>query len=127
MNQTMKTWTIQEISRRTGLTAHTLRFWESELKGILLPLRTKGQQRRYALEHLLVIEEIKALKARGLTLNDIRDEMNGRHGREGSHSADSRIDLLAYRISEAVKAAICIFLKYESKERQEGEPVSRIG
>ena len=58
----LKMLTIQEVSQRLGLTPHTLRFWEKELERVIVPLRTKGGQRRYTLEHLFVIDEVKRLK-----------------------------------------------------------------
>ena len=52
MQTPMKTLTIQEVSDRAGISKHTLRFWERELNGVIVPLRTKGGQRRYTLETL---------------------------------------------------------------------------
>lgn len=114
MKNRMKLLSIREVSRRTGLAKHTLRFWEHEMDGILAPLRTKGRQRRYAAEHLSVIEEIKKLKADGLTLDDIRNEMHGRSRRQEKTGSDpDRIDLLADRIAEAVKSVIYSFFEGE--------------
>lgn len=86
------------------------------MNGILVPLRTKGRQRRYFAEHLCVIEEIKKLKADGLTLDDIRNEMHSRsrsRGQEKTGSDADRIDLLADRIAEAVKSVIYSFFEGE--------------
>lgn len=114
MKKRMRLLSIQEVSQRTGLAKHTLRFWEHEMNGILAPLRTKGRQRRYAAEHLCVIEEIKKLKADGLTLDDIRNEMDGRsRGQAKKGSGADRIDLLADRIAQAVKSVIYSFFEGE--------------
>lgn len=114
MKNRMKLLSILDVSRRTGLARHTLRFWEHEMNGILVPLRTKGRQRRYSAEHLCVIEEIKKLKADGLTLDDIRNEMHSRsRGQEKTGSDADRIDLLADRIAEAVKSVIYSFFEGE--------------
>jgi len=51
--------TIAEISRKLRIPKHTLRFWEKEFNGQITPHRTQGGQRRYAAEHVAVIETIK--------------------------------------------------------------------
>ena len=64
--------TIQQVSQKLDVPKPTLRFWEREFEGILVPLRTNGGQRRYAPEHISVIEEIKMLKKAGLSLSEIK-------------------------------------------------------
>ncbi len=106
----MKTLTIQEVSKRSGVSTHTLRFWEKELEGVIVPQRTKGGQRRYTPEHLLVIEEIKILKGKGLSLPDIRREMNHRFNSGEEQYSHDRADVLANKIAEIVRSAIFNFL-----------------
>ena len=106
----MKALTIQEVSERSGVSAHTLRFWEKELEGIIVPVRTKGGQRRYTLEDLLVIEEIKSLKAKSLSLADIKRELNQRFNSDEEHYNHQRADVLANKIAEIVRSAIFNFL-----------------
>ena len=106
----MKTLTIQEVSKRSGVSTHTLRFWEKELEGIIVPERTKGGQRRYTLEHLIVIEEIKSLKGKGMSLTDIRRELNHRFNSDEEHYNHQRADLLANKVAEIVRTAIFNFL-----------------
>ena len=107
----MKTLTIQEVSDRAGISKHTLRFWERELNGVIVPLRTKGGQRRYTLEHVLVVEEIKRLKGKGLSLDDIRRDLNRRFNSEVEHYNHQRADVLANKIAEMVRTAIFSFLE----------------
>jgi DNA-binding transcriptional MerR regulator len=107
----MKTLTIQEVSDRAGISKHTLRFWERELNGVIVPLRTKGGQRRYTLEHVLVVEEIKRLKGKGHSLDDIRRDLNRRFNTEEEHYNHQRADVLANRIAEMVRTAIFSFLE----------------
>jgi DNA-binding transcriptional MerR regulator len=107
----MKTLTIQEVSVRAGISKHTLRFWERELDGVIVPLRTKGGQRRYTPEHVLVVEEIKRLKRRGYSLDDIRRDMNRRLNSEVEHYSHRGADALANRIAEMVRTAIFSFLE----------------
>ena len=107
----MKTLTIQEVSDRAGISKHTLRFWERELNGVITPLRTKGGQRRYTLEHVLVVEEIKRLKGKGHSLEDIRRDLNRRFNTEEEHYNHQRADVLANKIAEMVRTAIFGFLE----------------
>ena len=67
--------TIQQVSQKLDVPKPTLRFWEREFVGILVPLRTNGGQRRYAPEHIFVIKEIKMLKKAGLSLVEIKRKM----------------------------------------------------
>lgn len=106
----MKTLTIQEVSIRSGVSTHTLRFWEKELSGVIVPERTKGGQRRYTTDHLLVIEEIKALKANGLSLADIRRDLNHRFNTHAELPNNHRPDVLADKVAEIVRTAILNFL-----------------
>jgi len=67
--------TIQQVAQKLDIPKTTLRFWEREFEGILVPLRTNGGQRRYAPEHVSVIEEIKMLKKAGLSLVEIKRKL----------------------------------------------------
>jgi DNA-binding transcriptional MerR regulator len=110
----LKMLTIQEVGERLGLTTHTLRFWEKELDGFIVPLRTKGGQRRYTLEHLFVIDEIKRLKTKGLSLANIKKELDDRYNNTADTQEPEKVDLLANRIAEIVKSTIHSFLTEES-------------
>lgn len=111
MERTLQTFTIQEASRLLRVTKHTLRYWERELEGIIVPLRTGGRQRRYTSEHLLIIEEIKRLKGNGLSLYDIKRQLNDKSGTHQDAPARRDVDQLADRIAEIVKTAISSFLE----------------
>jgi DNA-binding transcriptional MerR regulator len=114
MEKLMKTLTIQEVSERLGITKHTLRFWEKEMDGVIVPLRTKGGQRRYTLEHLFVIDEIKRLKSKGLSLANIREELNNRYNNASISAEPQKVDVLANRIAEIVKSTIHSFFEEKS-------------
>jgi DNA-binding transcriptional MerR regulator len=107
----MKTLTIQEVSERLGITKHALRFWEKELGSVIVPLRTKGGQRRYTLEHLFVIDEIKRLKTKGLSLANIKEELDNRYNNTSSDAEPQKVDYLANRIAEIVKTTIHSFFE----------------
>ena len=109
----MHTLTIQQASQRLKVTKHTLRFWEKELNGVLAPLRTEGGQRRYTSEHLYLIEEIKRLKRKGLSLVDIKEKLDNFYNSEQGNSNSSKIDFLANQVAEMVKTAIYRFLETE--------------
>ena len=111
MENSIKTLTIQEVSQRLGVSRHTLRFWEKALSGVIVPLRTKGRQRRYTLEHLFVIDEIKRLKAKGLSLANIKEELNSRYNNTATTAEPQKVDLLANRIAEIVKSTIHSFFE----------------
>ena len=75
MNFQEQAITIQQVSQKLDVPKPTLRFWEREFVGILVPLRNNGGQRRYAPEHVPIIEEIKMLKKAGLSLAEIKRKM----------------------------------------------------
>jgi DNA-binding transcriptional MerR regulator len=134
---------IQKVSALLKVPKPTLRFWEKELDGILIPLRTEGGQRRYTVENIAVIEEIKKLKSKGMSLPEIKRKLGkgqmseagsqtcpqrSRHARHreaqprrtglrgGRGSGDERtdsVDLLAARVAEVVKAEVNRFFEGE--------------
>jgi len=53
--------TVNEASKKTGVSVYTLRYWEKVFNGILVPLRTKGNQRRYSPKDIEMIFSIKKL------------------------------------------------------------------
>ena len=111
MDQLEQLLTIRQLSKRLNVPRPTLRFWEKELEGLFVPLRTRGGQRRYTIEHISTIEEIKKLKGEGMSLLDIKRVF--RSNRTGNLSNRARIDLLLNRITEVVKVEIASFLENE--------------
>jgi len=110
MDRSINTYTIQQVSQRAKVSKHTLRFWEKELNGIIVPLRTQGGQRRYTQRHLNIIAEIKRMKKAGLSLNNIKSRFERRkNGLREAENSD-KIDMLANQIAEVVKASIYDFL-----------------
>ena len=102
--------TIQQLSLKLNLPKPTLRFWEKEFEGILVPLRTQGGQRRYAAEHISIIEEIKNLKRKGKSLSEIKRNLNNKSKWQDLNSVPNGMDLLAQRVAEVVKAEVYKFL-----------------
>jgi DNA-binding transcriptional MerR regulator len=102
---------IEEVSLRLEVPKPTLRFWEREFVGLLLPGRTQGGQRRYGEEDLALIGEIKRLRDRGLPLAEIRDHLADRAREE--RPGQGEVDLLARRVAEIVRAEITGFFSRE--------------
>ena len=116
MNDFGQLHTIQQLSVKLNIPKPTLRFWEKEFAGLLIPLRTQGGQRRYAPEHVSVIKEIKMLKKSGLSLLEIKSKLvkgqmsaagSQRSGEEGTDG----IDLLVERVTEVVKMEVLRFFQ----------------
>ena len=105
----IETYSIQEVSKMASVSKHTLRFWEKTLSGIIVPLRTKGGQRRYTKHHIRIISNIKQMKKNGLSLNDIKNKMDGNNSSK-KDDISNKIDLLANQIAEVVKESIYNFL-----------------
>jgi DNA-binding transcriptional MerR regulator len=104
MNQKEQLHSIQQISIKLNIPKPTLRFWEKEFEGILLPLRTNGGQRRYTFEHVSLIREIKALKKAGLSLAKIKTKLDNRY--KSDYSNREGIDLFAERVAAVVKIEV---------------------
>jgi DNA-binding transcriptional MerR regulator len=82
---------IGELSRLTGLTAHTLRFYESA--GVLKPVgRASNGHRRYHSNDVLWLEFVLKLKLTGMPLAEIRRYAQLRE--QGEMTLDSRLAML---------------------------------
>jgi DNA-binding transcriptional MerR regulator len=104
-----KLLTIEEASRQLKIPKHTLRFWEKTFEGMLVPLRTRGGQRRFTSENITLLEEIKELREKGMSLSDVKTELN--NGGNPPRIDSSKFALLADRVAEVVKAEVYNFLQ----------------
>ena len=104
-------YSIREVSQRTGLSAHTLRYYEKE--GLLAPVeRTPGGFRQYTDEDLEALGLICCLKNTGMSLQEIMRFVHLTH--EGDRTLRERVDLLrAHR--ETVIARMNEMQKYLDK------------
>ncbi len=66
--------TVTEVSERSGFAPSALRFYEAE--GLIAALRTSGNQRRYRRETLRRLAFVKAARNIGLTLDEVRAELD---------------------------------------------------
>jgi DNA-binding transcriptional MerR regulator len=94
--------TISDAARRSGISAHTLRYWERA--GLLQPVSRNGSgHRRYAQEDLDRITFLTRLRATGMPIRQVRryaELMNG-----GDDTNEDRLALLeAHR--DAVRAQL---------------------
>ncbi|GAI49134.1 unnamed protein product, partial [marine sediment metagenome] len=71
MERQEQLFTIQQLSLKLKIPKPTLRFWEKELDGILVPLRTQGGHRRYTAEHIPILKGIKHLRKKGMSLVEV--------------------------------------------------------
>ena len=114
MNNENSLMTIEAVSHQLRIPKHTLRFWEKEFEGILNPSRTSGGQRRYTLDHIVRIEEINRLRKNGMGLAEIKRRLIA--SEQGTRTDSDRIDLLANRVAEVVKAEVCQFFRKENQD-----------
>ena len=88
---TEETLTIQEVADRTGLSAHTLRYYERI--GLIQPIdRASSGHRRYSMDDIGWIEFLKKLRATGMPIREMKlyaDLMW-----QGEHTAGARRRLL---------------------------------
>jgi DNA-binding transcriptional MerR regulator len=108
-------FSIWEVSEKLGVPKHTLRFWEKELHGLIVPHRTRGGQRRYSPANVVILGEIKCQRENGVSLAEIMK--NIRQGRDEEFYSPSKIDLLASRVAEAVKTEVYNFFRTEKEDR----------
>ena len=84
-------YSIQEVSRRTGLSTHTLRFYDKE--GLLTGVeRSVGGFRQYSDEDLETLGLVCCLKNTGMSLREILQFVQ--LTREGEHTLKERVALL---------------------------------
>ena len=84
-------YSIQEVCNRTGLTAHTLRYYEKE--GLLNHVeRSAGGIRQYSDEDLEWLGLICCLKNTGMPLQEIARFVQLAH--EGDQTLEERVELL---------------------------------
>ena len=105
---------IQQISLKLDIPRSTLRFWEKELAGFILPVRTSGGQRRYGFEDLSIIGKVKELRNRGMSLTEIKSHLQTDSQDVVKGQQLGNIDLLAERVAEVIKVEVYKFLSSQS-------------
>jgi MerR family transcriptional regulator, aldehyde-responsive regulator len=65
-------YSISEVSSKSGVTAHTLRYYEKE--GVLPPIeRDAGRRRTYSEENLAWLDIVTCLKQTNMPISDIKE------------------------------------------------------
>ncbi len=96
----MPHYTVTEMADKSGLSPHTLRYYEKEK--LLLDVPRDGTGRRlYGNGHLAAIRFISALRATGMPIATIKTYI--RLYRSGNHTADARLELLEVHESDVVQ------------------------
>ena len=84
-------YSIQDVSKKTGLSAHTLRYYEKE--GLITGVeRSQGGFRQYTDQDLDALGLICCLKNTGMSLQEIARFVA--LTREGKHTLKERVELL---------------------------------
>ena len=84
-------YSIRDVSKRTGLSAYTLRYYEKE--GLISGVeRTQGGFRQYSDEDLEALGLICCLKNTGMSLQEIARFVELTH--QGDHTLKERVELL---------------------------------
>ena len=84
-------YSIQDVSNKTGLSTHTLRYYEKE--GLISGVeRSQGGFRQYTDEDLERLGLIRCLKNTGMSIQEIARFVQLTH--EGDHTLEERVELL---------------------------------
>ena len=84
-------YSIQDVSNKTGLSTHTLRYYEKE--GLISGVeRSQGGFRQYSEEDLERLGLIRCLKNTGMSIQEIARFVKLTH--EGDHTLEERVKLL---------------------------------
>jgi len=99
----MTALTIQDVSRRSGLSEPTLRYYEEV--GLIGPIDrdTRSRHRRYRAEDLDVLQALACMRACGVGIEDMRAYQANRS--RGPEAATEQRDLLL-RHAERIEAEI---------------------
>ena len=106
---------IQQISRKFDIPKSTIRFWEKELNGLIVPNRTSGGQRGYTVDNAAMIGRIKDLREKGFCLAEINRNLASIENLSSSSLDLEKINRLADRLSEVIRNEVYHFLKNQKK------------
>ena len=77
-----KTYKIGQAAKLLDVKPFVLRFWESEFKDVLVPIRTPAGQRAYSEQNVDTVREIKRLLYdEGLTIEGAKKRLGQLHGK----------------------------------------------
>lgn len=110
MVEILKSLTIQELGEQFNLPKSTIRYWEKEFVEFICPNRTEGGQRRYTVRDAAIIETIRDLKKKGLSLAQIKAHLKVRQT-AGKDYDPMILNALTDTIADAVRRELSHFLK----------------
>ena len=111
-------YTIQDVSKKTGLTAHTLRYYEKE--GLITGVeRSQGGIRQYTDEDLERLGLIRCLKNTGMSIQEIARFVQLTH--EGDHTLEERVELLREHRDRKLNFFTEKLRAYQEKESKKAE------
>jgi len=114
--------TIADVSRRTGIPATTLRFYEKELPGLLPIRKTRGGHRRYAPEDVNRLALVRRLTSEeGVTLAQVRAVLTSRGDHEPLREEVARLAALVAEQADAIESLASRLARLET---QAGEGVA---
>lgn len=114
MDRQKEIFSIQQVSLKLNIPKATLRFWEKELNDIIVPLRTQGGQRRYTLDHITTIKEVKKLREKGMHLSEIKRYFTNRSKHDDNPLEPIKIDALTDYIAKIVRYEIYNFFNVKN-------------
>lgn len=95
--EAVKTYKIGQAAKVLDVKPFVLRFWESEFRQVLVPVRTPSGQRAYTEDNLATVREIKRLLyEEGLTIEGAKKRLLSGADQIGSHArshVSSHVDL----------------------------------
>ena len=120
-----KLYTIQQIAHRTGLSIHTLRYYEQI--GLLDPIeRLDNGHRRYQPTDLTRLEFLKRLRATGMSIKEMQYyvelyRMGESTLRERREILQAHKDAILAQVDELMDTVDFIDMKIERYQREEAD------
>lgn len=87
----MSAYSVADMARITGLTPHTLRYYEKEVLLLEVPRDSAGR-RYYNDEHLAAVKFVSALRATDMSISTIKEYIS--LYRQGEDTDSERMELL---------------------------------
>jgi len=88
MSENKVYYRIGEISRKTGIASHTIRYWEKEFSSFLKPVRNSRGQRLYTEKELANVIRLKDLLYRhGYRIAAVKKVLRRKESRKDTNGA----------------------------------------
>jgi len=123
-NQTQRNhWKVGELARATGLTVRTLHHYDRI--GLLRPsARSSAGYRLYGARDVARLQQIRSLRQLGLTLDQIRELLDGRGGSGATHLRVIELHLARLREQIREQQRLCERLERIAERLRAAEEVS---